>query len=298
MKRFISKNKKRFGYLLFALVLTAALLYYRFPSDVLRDHLQAAADKAAPSLLLSVDRIEPSIPIGLNFLKTKIAFKDIPDRVIFTADSFLLRPQLMELLRGKSKYSFHGIAYKGDLNGCVYIKKDGTNGFIDTEIELKNIHIGDYTYLAYLIGRHIEGTLGGTISYKGRHDSLTTGSGKANLTLSHGRIKLLRPLLTFDSIDFNEMGIEMVLKKQKIKIARLKFKGRQLQGTLSGTITLKEEFTKSILDLRGTVEPFAALFKNATGIQDTVKIFKERLNMGTLSFVIRGTLKEPKVKFT
>jgi len=298
MKHFISKNKKRFGYLLFALVLTAALLYYRFPSDVLRDYLQATADKVTPTLLLSIDRIEPSIPIGLNFLKTKVAFKDIPDRVIFTADSFLLRPQLMALLRGKSKYSFRCVAYKGDLSGCVYIKRDGAKGFIDTEIELKDIHIGDYTYLAYLIGRHVEGTLGGTISYKGRHDSLTTGSGKANLTLSHGRVKLLQPLLTFDSIDFNEMGIEMVLKKQKIKIARLEFKGQQLQGALSGTITLKEEFAKSSLDLRGTIEPFAAFFKNATGIQDTVKFFKERLNMGTLSFVIRGTLKEPRIKFT
>ena len=298
MKRFISNYKKWLGYLLFALSLTVALLYYRFPSDALGDYLQATANRANSRLVLSVGRVELRFPIGLNFVETEVALKDMPDTVILRADSLLLKPQLGSLLQGKSEYCFQCMAYEGDLIGCVYFKKDRTGGLIDTEIELKNVRVGDYAYLSQLIGRHIEGTLGGTVSYRGQHNLLMDGSGEANLTLSHGSVELLQPFLTFESIDFNEMEIEILFKKQQINLTRLELKGEQFHGTLSGTITLKEKFAESWLDLRGTIEPFAALFKGARGTHDTVKLFKERIQRGTLSFVISGTVEEPKIRFT
>jgi type II secretion system protein N len=298
MRRFVSKYKTWLGYLLFALILTVALLYYRFPSDALRGYLQATADRANPPLLLSVDHIEPRFPIGLKFADTEVAMKDMPDRVILRADSLLLKPRLWSLLRGKSEYCFHCMAYKGDLIGCVYFKNDDRKLFIDTEIELRNIRIGDHAYLSQLISRHVEGILGGTVSYRGQYNLLMDGSGEANLRLSQGKVELLQPLLNFESIEFNEMEIEMALKQQKINVTRLELKGQELQGTLSGTITLKEEFAKSSLDLRGTIEPFAAFFKSTPGTIDTVKLFKQRLKRGILSFVIHGTLGEPRIEFT
>jgi len=298
MKRFISNYKKWFGYVLFALILTVALLYFRFPSDALRDYLQATAGRANPRVVLSVDRVELRFPIGLKFVEAEVGLKDMSDRVILRADRFLLKPELWSLLRGESKYCFDCLAYKGNVSGCVYFQKDSTRRFIDTEIELKNIRIGDYAYLSHLVGRHAEGTLGGTVSYRGPYNLLMDGSGEANLRLSHGRVELLEPFLTLESIDFNEMKIEMALKKQKINVTRLELKGQHLHGTLSGTITLKEEFAKSRLDLRGTIEPFAALFKSTAGTLDTVRFFKKRLEGGTLSFVIHGTLGEPKIEFT
>ena len=297
MKGFISKKKEWFGYLLFALIFTVALLYYCFPSDAVRDYFRAMGLRANPRLALSVDRVEPSILVGLKFIKTKVALEDTPDRVILTADRLLIKPHLLSLLLGKSKFSFHCAAYQGDVSGSVLFKKDPKTGFIDTEIALSNIHVGDYPYFSYLIGRPLEGTLGGTISYSG-HNLMLDGSGKANLRLSDGKVHFVQPFLTLESIDFNEMEIDAVLKKQKINVTRLELKGEQLQGTLSGTITIKEQLDQSSLDLKGTIEPFAALFKSNPEIQDTVAVLKQRLGQGTLSFVIRGTLKEPLIKFT
>ena len=297
MKDFISKNKKWLGYLLFALILTGALLYYRFPSDALLGYLQARAESATPRLALSIDRIEPRLPIGLKFVQAEVALKDVPDMVILSAESLLLQPRLWSLLRGRPGCSFHCVAYKGDLIGCVYIK-DRPRDFIDAEIELSDIRMGDCAYLSHLIGRHVEGTLDGTISYRGQYNLLADGAGEASLRLSHGKVELLRPVFTFKSIDFNEMEIEMVLEKQNINVTRLELKGQQLHGTLSGAITLNKEFAKSSLDLRGTIEPFAAFFKSTDGTHDTVAFFKQRLKRGTLSFVIHGTLREPRIKFT
>ena len=298
MKRFISKYKRWFGYLLFAFILTVALLYYRFPSDVLEHYLQTTANRAKPPLSLSVDHIEPRFPIGLKLVQTEVALKDVPDRVIFSADSLLLKPNLWSLFRGKSEYSFHCVTYNGYVVGSVYFKKDRTRGLIDTKIELGNIRVGDYTYLSDVIGHRVEGNLDGTISYTGPYNFPIGGSGEANLRLSEGRVELLQPLLTLESIDFKEMKIEMVLKNRKINITNLELKGQLLQGTLSGTITLRSKLASSSLDLRGTIEPFAEFFKSTSGIRDTVKFFKQRLSRGTLSFVIRGTLGDPIIKFT
>jgi type II secretion system protein N len=298
MKGFISKHKEWFGYTLFVLICTVALLYHRFPSDAFRDYFKAQGLRANPRLALSVDRVEPSILIGVRLMKTNVALENIPDRVILAADRLSIRPDLLSFLRGKSKFSFHCAAYQGDVTGTVDFKKDPETGFIETEMALKNIRIGDYAYLSHLLGRPLEGTLGGNISYSGQHNLMLNGSGDANLRLSDGRLELLQPFLTLKSIDFSEMELEMVLDKQKINLTRLELKGKQLKGNLSGTITLREQFAQSSLDLKGTIEPFAALFKSTEGMQDSVAVFRQRLTQGTLSFVIRGTMKEPEIKFT
>jgi len=298
MKRPVLNYKKALSYLLFALILTVALLYYRFPSDVLEHYLQTTANRTTPPLSLSVDHIEPRFPIGLKLVQTEVALKDVPDRVIFSADSLLLKPNLWSLFRGRSECSFHCVTYNGYLTGSVNFKKGRSRGLIDTKIELGDIRVGDYTYLSDVIGHRVEGNLDGTISYTGPYNSPIGGSGEANLRLSEGSVELLQPLITLESIDFKEIKIEMILKNQKINITNLELKGQLLQGTLSGTITLRGKLAKSSLDLRGTIEPFADFFKSTPGIRDTVKFFKQRLSRGTLSFVIRGTLGDPIIKFT
>ena len=37
MKQFIRKNQNWLGYVLYALIITAGLLYLRFPSDLIKD---------------------------------------------------------------------------------------------------------------------------------------------------------------------------------------------------------------------------------------------------------------------
>jgi type II secretion system protein N len=298
MKRFVSDYKKWVGYVLFALILTVMLLYYRFPLDALRDYLQVMTGRANPHLVLSLDRVKLAFPIGLKLIQTEVALKNMPERVVLRADSLLLKPGLWSLLRGEATYCFDCVAYQGNVSGCVSFDRDRTKGLLDSQIELSNISIGDYAYLLDLIGRHVQGTLNGTVSYAGQYNLLMDGSGEANLRLSGGRVELLQPFLTVESIDFSEMEIEMALKKQKINVTRLELKGPQFRGTLSGTITLKQEFAKSGLDLKGKIEPFAALFKSTAGNVDTVQFFKQRLKGGTLPFVIQGTLGEPEIKFT
>jgi type II secretion system protein N len=293
----VTSDKKWLGYVLYGLVLTIILLYTRFPSDAVQDYFRARALGADPPLALSVDNIGPSIPIGLKFTNARVTLQNSPNRVILEADKLLIKRRLWSLLWGKSQYSFYCMAYEGDMRGKISFDKVPDGGLMDTEMTLEGLHVEDYPYLSHLIGRPVEGTLGGTISYSGPNNSMLAGSGEAQLNLSDGRMELLEPFLTLKSIDFSEMKIDMALKEQKIDITRLALKGQQLQGSLSGTVTLARDVENSTLNLKGKIQPFAALFKNAEAVQNTVALFKERLTEGTLSFEIYGTLKEPSIKF-
>jgi type II secretion system protein N len=299
MKAFVERNKTWLAYILFVVVLTGGLLYYRFPAEAVLDLLKAKAGQANPPLSLTVSRLSPSVRPGLRLEKTKIAVRETPDRVLFQADRLSIRPHLLSFISGDSAYSFDGFAYQGDISGRVAFKNEENTSNMETDVELSGIRLEDYSYLVHLLGSPFQGTLGGIVSCSGPSKNvLKEGSGEARLTIVDGMVKLREPFLTIETIEFKGMDIELILKGGKIDVSRLELKGSQMQGSLSGTIFLKDELVNSNLNLKGTIEPFAAFFESAGGTRDTVAFFKERLKKGPVSFAIRGTLKAPEIDFT
>jgi len=97
MGQFISKNKKWFGYTFFCIIVAASLLYYRFPSDALRDYLKITANNLNNSTTLSIGQIKPSLPFGLKFGQTELILKDKPSIKLFRADSLFYQTRPMGL---------------------------------------------------------------------------------------------------------------------------------------------------------------------------------------------------------
>ena len=71
MKRPVSRKGRWFGYAFFSVVAALCFLYYLFPADAVRDYLQMRAENSNPSLVLSIDRIRPWLPLGLRSGKTE-----------------------------------------------------------------------------------------------------------------------------------------------------------------------------------------------------------------------------------
>jgi len=292
-----SKHRKWVGYTVYCIFLTAGFLYLLFPSDAVRDYLQVKARNLNPPLMVSIDRIKPWPLCSLKFGHTEISFLDKPNRKLFRADSLLLRPGAGSFIRGDHRWCFRCVAYGGRIKGCTNFDNSDMAGRLKAEIEFDTIRIGTYELLKDLTGRYVDGTLTGTISYSGQRERLLSGAGEANLKFVNGRIELLSPVLTLESIEYNEIAINMALKRGTVNLIRLQLEGPLLKGTLSGSIRLKEQLAKSSLDLKGTIEPFAAFFKKAEGTQSTLKYFRKMLRKGALSFRIRGTLAQPKISF-
>jgi type II secretion system protein N len=297
MKQFIRKNQKWFGYVLYAVIITAGLLYLRFPSGLIKDYLETRGERSNSPFSVSIGQVSPSLPFGLKLQETRVSQRAKPNKIIFRADRVSIKPTIGSLLVGKLNLCFEGLAYDGVLKGCANFTEKRLQAPFSTSVVLKDIRMGKYD-LPSLIGRHVEGSLEGSITYIGKNNLLMEGRGEADLRLLDGRVELLQPILSLDSIDFNQVSIKMALQNRKSNLTQVALEGPNMRGTLSGIISLQKEMGKSRLDLRGTIEPFSDFFESLPGTRDTVKLFQRRLKRGTLSFTIRGTLSEPSIQFT
>ena len=297
MKGFFLKHRKWVGYIGYCVFVTAGFLYYLFPSDAVRDYLKVRARNLNPPLMVSIDRIKPWPLCSLRFGHTEISFLDKANKKLFRADSLVLRPGVGSFIKGDHSWCFRCVAYGGRIKGCANFNHDDRASPLNAEIEFDTIRIGTCEYLKDLIGRNVDGILFGTVSYRGQRERLLNGAGEANFKFLNGRIELLSPILTLESIEYNEVAINVALKRGTVNLTRLELEGPLLKGTLSGSIRLTEELAKSSLDLRGTIEPFAAFFKKTEGTQSTLEYFRKRLRKGALPFRIRGTLAQPNISF-
>ena len=66
------KKGKWFGYLLYCVLLTVALLYYRFPSESIAAYLESVVAKANPRILLSLESLRPGFPLGVDLIQIHI----------------------------------------------------------------------------------------------------------------------------------------------------------------------------------------------------------------------------------
>jgi len=297
MKQAISKNKKYFWYVLYGLLLTVGFLYYFFPSDAFKNYIQKTATRVNPRLILSVGSVQPYIPFGLKLNKTKLCLKTKPDAGIFMTDSLLIRPELWSILKGRPKYCFDCSAYDGNLKGIVYVKKKDINTFLTTSIELREIHIDNDANFSSLIGGNLKGVLGGILVFAGKYSHMMEGVGEADIKIADGRFEFLHPILSLKSVAFSGLTIKMSLKNQKINLNHVELEGREIRGTLLGSVSLRQELKKSSLDLKGTIELLAGFARGGEDTRKSLNFIKQRLKNGKLSFVIHGTIKEPKLKF-
>lgn len=297
MKESVTGKRRWFGYVLFCIIGSVFFLYYLFPSDVVRDYLQMRAERSNPPLLLSIERIKPWPPFGLRSGKTEVSLKDKPQLTLFRAENISVSPGLWSFIRRKPKYSVDLEAYGGEVSGSIIFKKINMEGPFYAEIDIDRIRVGNHEHVKDFVGRQIDGILSGKIYYSGQQNKLISGSGEATLKLSEGRVELLVPLLSLSAIEFDEVAIDLVLKRRRINVTRLELEGPQLKSSISGTISLRKQLAKSSLNLKGTIEPFAALVKSVKGLS-VLKNFQQRLRKGVISFTIRGTLSQPKITFT
>jgi len=292
----MSKPKRFLGYAIFFICITAVLLYCLFPSDAVVDYLQVKVQNINPSLSVSIDRIKPWPLLRLKFTDAQVLYREQPKRRLFTTETLVVRPYVGSFLKGAQSYNFRCRAYGGAVKGKASINGSAEKG-LNADIELEAIQLGEYKDLRELIGRSVDGVVTGTISYTGGGQRMLNGSGEANLRLVNGRIELLSPLLTLESIEYNEVTIAMFLNRNMVNLTRVDLEGPMLKGSLSGIIRLKEELKNSDLDLKGRIEPFPGLFEQAEGAQSAVKFFRGRLSKGALPFRIRGTIAHPRITF-
>jgi len=297
MKKNILKKGKWIGYLLYCVLLTAALLYYRFPSESIAAYLESVVVKANPQILLSLESLRPGFPLSVDLIDAGISLKKEPRKTLLSVKKVSLRTEVWSLLHGSHVYYFDARAYDGNIKGDVRFETRAPMASFTTAMKLKDLHIGRHPFLSPLIGRDLSGVLGGDIVYTGQYANLIDGVGEAILNVSEGKVQLLQPILGLESLQFDRLSMKITLKNKKVALSDVGLEGRAVKGQLSGTVILNNDIPASRLDLRGTIEPLGGLFGNLKEDSNPLKFLRKSLKSLKRSFVIRGTFEKPEFKF-
>ena len=284
------------GYVIYAILVTVVLLYYRFPSEALQSHLVRMADRMDPEIIFSAQSLDPSFPPGLRLQKPAFSLKKRPESAFFEAQHLSVSPGMGSFILGDTTWFFDALAYGGVINGHISSLEDGQiDGFTLT---FQDIRIHEYAFLPQFGVGDFAGNLKGNILYNGSPDRITAGDGAGDIHISEGKIDLLRPFLGLETIPFGKLDVRFTLVKGTVNLTSVSLDGKGFQGSLSGTIRLNRIMDRSQLNLRGTIEPIQSFLETLKGGPALLGLLGGGRKDSKRSFVIKGTFRSPKFRFT
>lgn len=287
---------KYVGYALYAILAAGVLLYVRFPSKSFQSYLAQVAGRMDPQVIFSTRSLDPSFPPGLHLQEPVFSLKERPETAFFEAQDLSINPGIGSLILGNTTWFFDAHAYGGFINGHIL---SGKNGEIDGfSLSLEKVRIHEYAFLPRFGVGDLGGTLKGNITYKGPPDQIVLGDGAGDIHISEGRIDLLNPFLGLETIPFGKLNVQFTLKKGTVNLTSVSLDGKGFQASLSGTIRLNRIMDRGRLNLKGTIEPIGAFLETLKGGPALLGLFRGGHNGLRRSFIIQGTFRSPKFRFT
>ncbi len=295
-----TRTKKRalLVYIIYGMLLMFFLLYYRFPSTALMNHIESTFQKKYPGYTLSIEKTDIDFPPGISFLNARVFKNHLPEIAFFETKHLKTRPDLISLFRDRQRFRFDCTAYEGNISGYFGIKETNTEPIYDTSISISDIDLEKYPVFSKMLGHEIKGILNGRIDIKDHGIVFFDGKGEINLTISKGRLEVVKPIIGINSVNFDNLLMNLLIEKGRVELREVEIKGREIQGSLSGNIILKEDISNSSLNIRGTVEPMGGLVSRLGSGSRSMKLLRRRLRNGRLSFRISGTFESPRFNFT
>jgi type II secretion system protein N len=284
--------KKFLGYALFTICVTIFMLYYQFPEDIAVQLVKSKANEFAPQLNIDLESIAPSFPPGIKLKGLTI---DNAKMRLVKADAMSVQPEFVSILRLKPSMSFYCKAYSGEMKGdfgimqlqAIWKQKPLPLTF---NIKWRNIQLNQIDALKQ-IPYELEGLFFGLFSYEGISGAWMDGSGTLKAIVENGNITLQKPILqAIKNIQFKRFDAEFSFKNKVIQLLQSNING-DIEGSLSGTITLHPIFIRSQISITGKIKP-SQDYINKSKLPIKAFIKPDKLKNG-IPVTLTGTIQRP-----
>ncbi len=275
--------KKIFFYSLYCLCITILFLVILFPEQSIKNYLKARIAASKPGLVFSVERIRPALPLCLKMSDLSLSYSGNP---LVHAQRVLVRPQLLSVFNAKKKFNIDTQIASGEIKAAVTLQFASDIADIDTVLSFQGIDIEKLDFLSLLHENHLTGKAEGKLSYNG--PLYGGGKGEGRIDFSKAGIRFAQKRFGIAKLDFDNISIEFSINRNMVTLKKVEAKGNMLELKATGTINLNLPFSKSRVDISGTLVPRPSLLKKIGGI------FPRRyLEKGGLPFRITGSFEMP-----
>lgn len=280
-------------YLVYGLVLTAVLVYVRFPADKFRQYCESSIERALPETSCSIDRIGYSFPATVRFAGITIGRTIDGNRSEWVIDHLAVSPATGKFMR---EFEVTGTLYSGVWSTRMEVDPTARQVTLK-EIRLDGLDAAALTASLHGIDRKIDGKIGFAGSYRAPVDDPGGGTGQGRMVISDGSFALLQPVLSLTSIDFQQLTFETKFADRRLDILNGKVQGNDITVEFSGGLALGESFVESNLQLSGQIALQADFLAKHPAERKMVQGLLKRYNRSTLPFKVGGTMIRPTFRF-
>ncbi len=279
--------------ILYAIVLTAVLLYVRFPSAAFKEISIKYLESFFPGTECTITSLGYGFPLSIEATGIRLRKEETPAEVIVEVAKIDIQPKLNYPLR---EMDISGEMYKGDYSATLILGEKWGRFTLD-RVRVEDIDLGQLAYLHKKLGRQFSGTMALAGQYKGEIATLAAGDAKGELTIRQGALDLLQPILSLSKIDLEKSDCRFQLKEYDFQIDEGSFTGKELQGDFVGNIEIDPDWLVSDLDLRGELAVGTTLFSGNGRVKSIVSSLQKQYKRDTIPFIIGGSVLDPLFRF-
>ncbi|MBW1897650.1 MAG: type II secretion system protein GspN [Deltaproteobacteria bacterium] len=285
----MSKTKQRFLYAAYVISVTLFFLYILFPSEVAKKYMVSGLNRINPDFDIMIGNVEPDFPPGIKLYNVS-AYHNGDS--VFDAEKIVLSPAILSFFAGKLSLYIDGAVYAGLIEAKVDFSWEK---FLPEKVyvRLNDIQIGEIIILKNLIPHDLEGVLNGSITYDaGEEKNISVTS---DISLAEFEIEFLSPYYGLEALSFKNIEADLELNRKQLKVDRFTNTGGDADGSLSGSVLIRDVIGRSVLNLKGSVRPNSVFIEKLEKINPVVKVFlKKSSGNNDIPVHIQGTLERPR----
>jgi type II secretion system protein N len=237
---------------------------------------------------ISIAQVKPHFPPGLNLKAVGVSHKN---NLIFNSETIMLTPHLLTLLSSRASFSVEGKVNEGLIDGRVHMPGGDLDKPIKLDLDLTGIQIKPNAVLRNQLNLNVSGIIDGNI--KITSNQFLSGILTAKLVIKNCKVEILSGILNTKLLEFTNIKTDLSVDEKKIDIKNCAFQGDQIDGWVSGTITLMTPWSKSLLNLKGSIQPKRQFLKDLMGSFPGNMASKKRQNNNRLPIRFGGTIDKP-----
>jgi type II secretion system protein N len=285
---------RTFFYLGYAVILTAVLLYIRFPTEKFKQFCENRVELILPDSTCTIDRVAYLFPFSLIVANFQLAQEVDGKRSGFHVARFMVTPYFTGLFR---KFAISGEMYKGSFVLKLDIDSAGKI-FRLNDVLIKEINIDEWATDFNLLDRKLSGIVGFSGNYQAKSDNPLDGTGEGELVAIEGNTELLQPVLSLSTFEFERIAVKMAYEKQILRFIGGEVSGKEISADFTGEIRTTLPLFNSDILLSGHLTPKEGFLAAHPEEQRAVEQLLRRYKMPVLPFKLGGTVKRPTFRFS
>ncbi len=290
MKKILSF--RLFFYLLYGLVLTAVLLYVRFPREKFRHYCERQVERTLSNVHCNIGHIGYSFPSSVIFEKVKLSSSATVKSRGFLVDRLQVEPRLQSLF---FKWRVSGDLYGGTLGADLSLSY-GNKSFILKNIQCQKIAIAEIVEGVVPVERKVTGSLFIDGEYKAGFNLPTAGTGNGHVRFEKGTFQLLNTLFTLHSLDYQTVQWRWQYGREKFDITDGKMLGKQFNVDFTGALFPRFLIDGGDLKLSGLITSNEAFLQGKPKIRKIFIQLTQRSGKAAVPFQLGGTLRKPRLR--